>query len=73
MDAGSWKSRGFSQGGAFQLYFNEKSLPFLKEYDIFSSLENGIWVDEEPYELVDFSPAVKTMRRDREAFESDFR
>jgi len=40
---------------------------------LFSSLENGSWVDEEPYELVDFSPAVKTMRRDREAFESDFR
>lgn len=40
---------------------------------LFSSLENGSWVDEEPYELVDFSPAVKTMRLDREAFESDFR
>jgi len=40
---------------------------------LFSSLENGGWVDEEPYELVDFSPAVKTMRLDREAFEDDFR
>jgi len=40
---------------------------------LFASLENGGWVDEEPYELVDFSPAVKTMRLDREAFEEDFR
>ena len=63
----------FLKVGHFNCILTKKSLPFLKEYDIFSSLENGIWVDEEPYELVDFSPAVKTMRRDREAFESDFR
>ena len=37
------------------------------------SLESGCFVDEEPYELVDFSLAVKTMRLDREAFQKDFR
>ena len=27
-----------------------------------SSLEAGQWVDEEPYEMVDFSPAVRSLR-----------
>ena len=27
-----------------------------------ASLEAGRWVDEEPYEMVDFSPAVKNLR-----------
>jgi hypothetical protein len=33
-----------------------------------ASLEAGGWVDEEPYELVTFSDAVKARRLEREAF-----
>ena len=40
---------------------------------LYASLENNGWADEEPYELVDFSPAVKTLRFEREAFESAFK
>ena len=29
---------------------------------VLSSLEAGQWVDEEPYEMVDFSQAVRTLR-----------
>ncbi len=29
---------------------------------VMASLESGDWVDEEPYEMTDFSPAVKALR-----------
>jgi hypothetical protein len=29
---------------------------------VMASLEAGDWVDEEPYEMTDFSPAVKALR-----------
>ena len=29
---------------------------------VLSSLEAEHWVDEEPYEMVDFSPAVRNLR-----------
>ncbi|KAK4877349.1 hypothetical protein RN001_009855 [Aquatica leii] len=35
---------------------------------LFKSIEVGKWVDEEDYELVDFSPAVKQCRTERQAF-----
>ena len=35
---------------------------------LYDSLELGHWADEEMYELVDFSPAVKRMRLEKEAF-----
>ena len=37
---------------------------------LLSCLEQGRWVDADPFELVDFSPAVKACRLDREAFGS---
>ena len=37
---------------------------------LYDSLEGGRWADEEMYELVDFSPAVQSMRLAREAFSS---
>jgi len=38
-----------------------------------ASLESGRWVDEEPYEMVDFSPAVKNLRVERSTWGSAFR
>ncbi len=35
---------------------------------LFASLEKGRWADEEDYELVDFSAAVRRARQEREAF-----
>ena len=35
---------------------------------LYESLESGGWVDEEPFELADFSPAIISCRLDREAF-----
>ena len=40
---------------------------------IVSSLEAGHWVDEEPYEMVDFSPAVRTLRIERETWRETFK
>ena len=37
---------------------------------LYDSLELGYWADEEMYELVDFSPAVRNMRLEKEAFSS---
>jgi len=34
---------------------------------LYASIESGAWVDEEPYELVTFSSAVKARRLEREA------
>ena len=38
-----------------------------------SSLEEGKWVDEEPYEMVDFSPAVRNLRQEKGAFQGAFK
>ena len=35
---------------------------------LYASLEHGCWAEEEMFELVDFSPAVKSMRLEKEAF-----
>ena len=35
---------------------------------LYASLERGCWAEEEMFELVDFSPAVKSMRLEKEAF-----
>jgi len=40
---------------------------------VLASLEEGKWTDEEPYEMVDFSPAVRSVRLDRAAFEGAFK
>jgi len=40
---------------------------------VLASLESGRWVDEEPYEMVDFSPAVKNLRVERDTWGSQFR
>ena len=40
---------------------------------IYESLENGKWVDEEPFELADFSPAIVNCRMDRQAFGSSYK
>merc|ERR1719318_2063503 len=39
---------------------------------LYASLEAGDWVGEEPYELVDFSPAVRNFRVDREKCPKDY-
>ena len=38
-----------------------------------SSLEESRWVDEEPYEMVDFSPAVRNVRQEKSAFLGAFK
>lgn len=40
---------------------------------VLASLEEERWVDEEPYEMVDFSPAVRSMRLDKAAFQGAFK
>ena len=40
---------------------NEKLVCIVQEW-VLSSLEAENWVDEEPYEMVDFSPAVRNLR-----------
>lgn len=40
---------------------------------VLASLEEGKWTDEEPYEMVDFSPAVRSVRLDKAAFEGAFK
>merc|ERR1719318_1482858 len=40
---------------------------------VLSSLEEGKWVDEEPYEMVDFSPAVRNLRQEKGAFQGAFK
>ena len=38
-----------------------------------SSLEESKWVDEEPYEMVDFSPAVRNIRQEKRACQGAFK
>ena len=38
-----------------------------------ASLESGRWVSEERYEMVSFSPAVRNIRREKEATTGEFR
>jgi len=40
---------------------------------VLSSLEESKWVDEEPYEMVDFSPAVRNLRQEKGAFQGSFK
>jgi len=40
---------------------------------VLSSLEESKWVDEEPYEMVDFSPAVRNLRQEKGAFLGAFK
>ena len=40
---------------------------------VLSSLESGNWVNEEPYEMVNFSPAVKKIRSEKEATNGAFK
>ena len=40
---------------------------------VLSSLEAGAWVNEEPFEMVTFSPAVKKIRLEKEATNGAFK
>jgi len=40
---------------------------------VVGSLEAGKWVDEEPYEMVDFSPAVRSLRMERATWGQTFK
>ena len=52
--------------------FNFTTLELIKEW-VLSSLEESKWVDEEPYEMVDFSPAVRNLRQEKGAFQGSFK
>ncbi len=55
------KSTGFRSASLFTIIHKSDSHSCGQEW-VMASLESGDWVDEEPYEMTDFSPAVKALR-----------
>ena len=50
--------------------FMRKGCWILSKNWLYASVDAGHWVEEDMYELVDFSPAVRSTRLAREAFSS---